>query len=137
MHRCLFLFYEQIFEQQLFSIFTFPSSPLSTGLSLPPSLPPTHPSLPSSPFHSLSLSSSSFPPYLPQSCPLHLPRNLSYFACQRSPSAVILSLWETQHQTSGDVDSLACALEEIDRAPSPGTLTPLGQGSDRPDSEFS
>ncbi|CAL8406194.1 unnamed protein product [Arctogadus glacialis] len=60
-------------------------------------------------------------------------RNLSYFACQRSPSAVILSLWETQHQTSGDVDSLACALEEIDRAPSPGTLTPLGQGSDRPD----
>ncbi|XP_059906368.1 netrin receptor UNC5D-like isoform X2 [Gadus macrocephalus] len=68
---------------------------------------------------------------------LHLDRNLSYFACQRSPSAVILSLWETQHQTSGDVDSLACALEEIDRAPSPGTFTPLGQGSDRPDSGFS
>uniref|UniRef100_A0A8C5B4F3 Netrin receptor UNC5 n=1 Tax=Gadus morhua TaxID=8049 RepID=A0A8C5B4F3_GADMO len=68
---------------------------------------------------------------------LHVDRNLSYFACQRSPSAVILSLWETQHQTSGDVDSLACALEEIDRAPSPGTLTPLGQDSDRPDSEFS
>ena len=40
--------------------------PLSTGLSLPPSLPPTHPSLPSSPFHSLSLSSSYFPlPLLP------------------------------------------------------------------------
>uniref|UniRef100_A0A8C4ZM72 Netrin receptor UNC5 n=1 Tax=Gadus morhua TaxID=8049 RepID=A0A8C4ZM72_GADMO len=48
---------------------------------------------------------------------LHVDRNLSYFACQRSPSAVILSMWETQHQTSGDVDSLACALEEIDRAP--------------------
>ncbi|CAL8387441.1 unnamed protein product [Boreogadus saida] len=68
---------------------------------------------------------------------LHVDRNLSYFTCQRSPSAVILSLWETQHQTSGDVDSLACALEEIDRALSPGTLTPLGQGSDRPDSGFS
>ncbi|CAL8281664.1 unnamed protein product [Gadus morhua 'NCC'] len=46
-------------------------------------------------------------------------------------------LWETQHQTSGDVDSLACALEEIDRAPSPGIFTPLGQGSDRPNSGFS
>lgn len=40
-------------------------------------------------------------------------RNLSYFARQTSPSAVILSLWEAQHQDRGDLDSLASALEEI------------------------
>ena len=40
-------------------------------------------------------------------------RNLSYFAKQRSPSAVILSLWEAQNQDNGDLDSLASALEEI------------------------
>ncbi|KAG7258003.1 hypothetical protein CRUP_014682 [Coryphaenoides rupestris] len=58
-------------------------------------------------------------------------KNLSYFACQRSPSAVILSLWEVQHQAAGDVDSLACALEEIDRAQSPGrpfTASSAGRG---------
>ncbi|XP_041957074.1 netrin receptor UNC5D isoform X1 [Alosa sapidissima] len=44
---------------------------------------------------------------------LHIERNLSYFAKQRSPSAVILSLWEAQNQDNGDLDSLASALEEI------------------------
>uniref|UniRef100_A0A8D3DJD6 Netrin receptor UNC5 n=1 Tax=Scophthalmus maximus TaxID=52904 RepID=A0A8D3DJD6_SCOMX len=44
---------------------------------------------------------------------LHLDRNLGYFAKQRSPSAVILSLWEALHQDSADLDSLASALEEI------------------------
>ncbi|KAJ8380035.1 hypothetical protein SKAU_G00008130 [Synaphobranchus kaupii] len=46
---------------------------------------------------------------------LHIERNLSYFAKQRSPSAVILNLWESQHQDNGDLDSLASALEEIGR----------------------
>ncbi|XP_068167775.1 netrin receptor UNC5D-like isoform X2 [Antennarius striatus] len=44
---------------------------------------------------------------------LHLDRNLGYFAKQRSPSAVILSLWEARHQDTADLDSLASALEEI------------------------
>ncbi|XP_054876531.1 netrin receptor UNC5D isoform X1 [Poeciliopsis prolifica] len=44
---------------------------------------------------------------------LHLDRNLGYFAKHRSPSAVILSLWEARHQDSADLDSLASALEEI------------------------
>uniref|UniRef100_A0A3B3XKS9 Netrin receptor UNC5 n=1 Tax=Poecilia mexicana TaxID=48701 RepID=A0A3B3XKS9_9TELE len=44
---------------------------------------------------------------------LHIDRNLGYFACQESPSSVILSLWEAQHQDPGDLDSLASALEEI------------------------
>uniref|UniRef100_A0A8C8IY05 Netrin receptor UNC5 n=1 Tax=Oncorhynchus tshawytscha TaxID=74940 RepID=A0A8C8IY05_ONCTS len=44
---------------------------------------------------------------------LHLDRNLLYFAKQQSPSAVILSLWEARHQDTGDLDSLASALEEI------------------------
>ncbi|KAM4746697.1 netrin receptor UNC5D isoform 1-T1 [Anableps anableps] len=44
---------------------------------------------------------------------LHLDRNLGYFAKQRSPSAVILSLWEARHQETADLDSLASALEEI------------------------
>ncbi|KAI7812382.1 putative netrin receptor UNC5D, partial [Triplophysa rosa] len=44
---------------------------------------------------------------------LHIQRNLSYFSKQQSPSAVILSLWEARHQDSGDLDSLASALEEI------------------------
>uniref|UniRef100_A0AAQ6A1W5 Netrin receptor UNC5 n=1 Tax=Amphiprion ocellaris TaxID=80972 RepID=A0AAQ6A1W5_AMPOC len=50
---------------------------------------------------------------------LHIDRNLCYFACQESPSSVILSLWEAQHQDSGDLDSLASALEEIGKVQSP------------------
>ncbi|XP_062873493.1 netrin receptor UNC5D isoform X3 [Trichomycterus rosablanca] len=46
---------------------------------------------------------------------LHIQRNLSYFGEQRSPSGVILSLWEARHQASGDLDSLASALEEISK----------------------
>ncbi|XP_076843252.1 netrin receptor UNC5D isoform X2 [Brachyhypopomus gauderio] len=44
---------------------------------------------------------------------LSIERNLSFFAKQRSPSGVILSLWEARHQAGGDLDSLASALEEI------------------------
>ncbi|XP_063752510.1 netrin receptor UNC5D isoform X2 [Eleginops maclovinus] len=44
---------------------------------------------------------------------LHLQRNLGFFSQQRSPSAVILSLWEARHQDSAHLDSLASALEEI------------------------
>ncbi|TRY60815.1 hypothetical protein DNTS_003153 [Danionella cerebrum] len=49
---------------------------------------------------------------------LHIDRNLGYFARQMSPSAVILSLWEAQHQERGDLDSLASALEEIGKVQS-------------------
>ncbi|TNN60063.1 Netrin receptor UNC5D [Liparis tanakae] len=61
--------------------------------------------------------------------------NLSYFACQESPSSVILSLWEAQHQDSGDLDSLASALEEISKVQSPRTATG-GGGREERDSEF-
>uniref|UniRef100_A0A3B3C9Q1 Netrin receptor UNC5 n=1 Tax=Oryzias melastigma TaxID=30732 RepID=A0A3B3C9Q1_ORYME len=65
---------------------------------------------------------------------LHIDRNLCYFACQESPSSVILSLWEAQHQDSGDLDSLASALEEIGKVQSPkGTGT---AGCNDKDSEF-
>uniref|UniRef100_A0A3Q3GCY5 Netrin receptor UNC5 n=1 Tax=Labrus bergylta TaxID=56723 RepID=A0A3Q3GCY5_9LABR len=67
---------------------------------------------------------------------LHIDRNLCYFACQESPSSVILSLWEVQHQDSGDLDSLASALEEISRVQSPRTDA-LGCGREERDSEFS
>ncbi|GLD51709.1 netrin receptor UNC5D-like protein, partial [Lates japonicus] len=66
---------------------------------------------------------------------LHIDRNLCYFACQESPSSVILSLWEAQHQDSGDLDSLASALEEIGKVQSPRTGT-LGCSRDEQDSEF-
>ncbi|XP_066510016.1 netrin receptor UNC5D-like isoform X1 [Hoplias malabaricus] len=52
---------------------------------------------------------------------LHIQRNLSYFAKQSSPSGVILSLWEARHQASGDLDSLASALEEISKIHSKGS----------------
>ncbi|KAF7654531.1 hypothetical protein LDENG_00068760, partial [Lucifuga dentata] len=66
---------------------------------------------------------------------LHIERNLCYFACQESPSAVILSLWEAQHQDSGDLDSLASALEEIGKVHSSRMAT-LGCSKDECDSEF-
>ncbi|XP_029619283.1 netrin receptor UNC5D isoform X3 [Salmo trutta] len=53
---------------------------------------------------------------------LHLDRNLLYFAKQQSPSAVILSLWEARHQDTGDLDSLASALEEIGKIQSKSTV---------------
>lgn len=62
-------------------------------------------------------------------------RNLSYFACQESPSSVILSLWEAQHQDTGDLDSLASALEEISKVQST-RADALGCTRDERDSEF-
>ncbi|XP_056146444.1 LOW QUALITY PROTEIN: netrin receptor UNC5D-like [Lampris incognitus] len=66
---------------------------------------------------------------------LHINRNLCYFACQESPSAVILSLWEAQHQDSGDLDSLALALEEIGKVQSSKTST-LGCNNEELESNF-
>ncbi|XP_045890022.1 netrin receptor UNC5D [Micropterus dolomieu] len=63
---------------------------------------------------------------------LHLDRNLGYFAKQRSPSAVILSLWEARHQDGADLDSLASALEEIGKIHSKSS--PKDQ--DEPESDF-
>ncbi|KAJ8286919.1 hypothetical protein GJAV_G00044890 [Gymnothorax javanicus] len=61
---------------------------------------------------------------------LHIDRNQSYFAQQRSPSAVILNLWEARHQDDGDLDSLASALEEI------GKLHYGGSSTDKPCADF-
>uniref|UniRef100_A0A7N9ATU7 Netrin receptor UNC5 n=1 Tax=Mastacembelus armatus TaxID=205130 RepID=A0A7N9ATU7_9TELE len=66
---------------------------------------------------------------------LHIDRNLCYFACQESPSSVILSLWEAQHQDLGDLDSLASALEEIGKVQSTRIAT-LGCTREEQDSEF-
>uniref|UniRef100_A0A3Q0R4U2 Netrin receptor UNC5 n=1 Tax=Amphilophus citrinellus TaxID=61819 RepID=A0A3Q0R4U2_AMPCI len=66
---------------------------------------------------------------------LHIDRNLCYFACQESPSSVILTLWEAQHQDSGDLDSLASALEEIGKVHSPRAAT-LSCSTEEQDSEF-
>uniref|UniRef100_A0A3B3R221 Netrin receptor UNC5 n=1 Tax=Paramormyrops kingsleyae TaxID=1676925 RepID=A0A3B3R221_9TELE len=64
---------------------------------------------------------------------LHIERNLSYFAKQQSPSAVILNLWEAQHQDNSDLDSLASALEEIGKIHSKSPVkTP-----EEPKSDFS
>lgn len=48
---------------------------------------------------------------------------------------MILSLWEVQHQDSGDLDSLASALEEISKVQSPRAVT-LGCSREERDSEF-
>ncbi|XP_051971765.1 netrin receptor UNC5D-like [Xyrauchen texanus] len=64
---------------------------------------------------------------------LHIQRNLSYFTNQQSPSAVILSLWEARHQDSGDLDSLASALEEIGKI----HCKSLPQSPDEKEPEFS
>ncbi|XP_053709920.1 unc-5 netrin receptor Da [Synchiropus splendidus] len=66
---------------------------------------------------------------------LHIDRNLSYFSCQESPSSVILGLWEAQHQDSGDLDSLASALEEISEIQSSGS-PPVDYSQDEQDSDF-
>ncbi|XP_040013532.1 unc-5 netrin receptor Da isoform X6 [Xiphias gladius] len=66
---------------------------------------------------------------------LHIDRNLCYFACQESPSSVILSLWEAQHQDSGDLDSLASALEEIGKVQSPRTAK-IDSSREEQDSEI-
>lgn len=76
-------------------------------------------------------------------------RNLCYFARQESPSAVILSLWEAQHQDTGDLDSLASALEEIGKVHSTHstssrtstqtttrTTATLGRSTEELDAEF-
>lgn len=65
----------------------------------------------------------------PLICLCVLLRNLGYFAKQRSPSAVILSLWEARHQDATDLDSLASALEEI------GKIHSRGSPKDRSDAE--
>lgn len=48
---------------------------------------------------------------------------------------MILSLWEAQHQDTGDLDSLASALEEISKDQCSRT-TALTGNRDEPDSEF-
>ncbi|XP_041706655.1 netrin receptor UNC5D-like isoform X5 [Coregonus clupeaformis] len=77
---------------------------------------------------------------------LCIDRNLCYFARQESPSAVILSLWEAQHQDTGDLDSLASALEEIGKVHSTSSRTTtqtttrtsatLGRSTEELDAEF-
>ncbi|XP_029624977.1 netrin receptor UNC5D-like isoform X1 [Salmo trutta] len=80
---------------------------------------------------------------------LCIDRNLCYFARQESPSAVILSLWEAQHQDTGDLDSLASALEEIGKVHSTHstssrtstqtttrTTATLGRSTEELDAEF-
>ncbi|XP_026112579.1 netrin receptor UNC5D-like isoform X2 [Carassius auratus] len=63
---------------------------------------------------------------------LHIQRNLSYFTKQKSPSAVILSLWEARHQGTGDLDSLARALEEIGKI----HCKSLPQSTDEKETDF-
>ncbi|XP_064164220.1 netrin receptor UNC5D-like isoform X2 [Anguilla rostrata] len=65
---------------------------------------------------------------------LHIERNLSYFAKQQSPSAVILNLWEARHQDNGDLDSLASALEEIGKVHSKSPAN--GNSTDEASSDF-
>lgn len=59
-------------------------------------------------------------------------RNLAYFAKQRSPSAVILNLWEARHQDTADLDSLASALEEIGKIHSKSSPKDQDQDEARP-----
>ncbi|XP_067340709.1 netrin receptor UNC5D-like isoform X5 [Channa argus] len=66
---------------------------------------------------------------------LHIDRNLCYFACQESPSSIILSLWEAQHQDLADLDSLASALEEISKIQS-SRIAILDCSREEQDSEF-
>uniref|UniRef100_A0A8C9SE11 Netrin receptor UNC5 n=1 Tax=Scleropages formosus TaxID=113540 RepID=A0A8C9SE11_SCLFO len=63
---------------------------------------------------------------------LHIERNLAYFAKQRSPSGVILNLWEAMHQDNRDLDSLASALEEISKVHP--NIPVNSNGSDEPKS---
>ncbi|XP_063304751.1 netrin receptor UNC5D isoform X3 [Pelobates fuscus] len=67
---------------------------------------------------------------------LSINRNLSYFATKNSPSAVILDLWEARHPYDGNLDSLACALEEIGRTQSKLSLV-TETHTDDPDFSYS
>ncbi|KAG7238644.1 hypothetical protein INR49_030718 [Caranx melampygus] len=74
---------------------------------------------------------------------LHIDSPVEHTKKHESPSSVILSLWEAQHQDSGDLDSLASALEEIGKVQSPTTATLSGGGGggssssrEEQDSEF-
>lgn len=48
---------------------------------------------------------------------------------------MILTLWEAQHPDSGDLDSLASALEEISKVHSPKAVS-LSCSKEERDSEF-
>ena len=40
-------------------------------------------------------------------------RHMSFFACNASPTSVILDLWEAQHFHSGNINQLATVMADI------------------------